>query len=70
LIIKNLDISKEKKEYIEQINNINWKSIKIKFNTFPESKKKYFISKIEKVLLYEIEWKKEILYEKFLIEIK
>ena len=69
--ILNNKITKEKKEYLEKINKYSWKKIKLNFDKISEKKKKKILKDLENKLEYKFyDWKKEILYRKFLNELK
>ncbi len=63
------EITAQKKAYTTKINALNWIIIKKKISNFSPEWKEKLIQKLNNLLSYEIDWKKEILYRRLLEEI-
>ncbi len=63
-------ITAQKKAYTTKINALNWPKIKQKVSKFSPQTKQKIISKLNYLLSYELDWKKEIIYKRLLKEIK
>lgn len=62
-------ITGDKKAYTEKINALNWSIINKQISSFSTEEKIILIKKLNNILSYELDWKKEILYRKLLEEI-
>jgi len=63
-------ITAQKKAYTARINALNWSKIKQKISNFHPQIKIQLKSKLNYLLWFKINWKKEIIYKKLLKEIK